>query len=212
MKNKNETFTFKDSRFRRILMRTFRFLFQIFTRIEIYYKEHDHQGEALIYAANHVSGYDGIILQLVLEKPICFMSKAELFKNPAMKWVLNKLGSFPVRRGEFDRQAILNAQEVLREGYSLLMFPEGTRTFGKGMIAARSGTAHLAMRNQCAIQPLAIAGAEKILKNGWRRSNVRVSFCEPIRPGENETAQEITTRMMLAIAAQLPESLRGVYS
>jgi len=211
MKKENEAFTFSDSKIRRALRRAFRWLLGLCMEIEIDFPERNHPREALIYAANHVSGYDGIILQLVIEKPLCFMSKAELFRNPVIGWVLNKLGSFPVRRGEFDRQAILNARRVLQAGYSLLMFPEGTRTFGKGMVEARSGTAHLAMRNRCPIQPLAIIGAETILKNGWHKGKVIVSFCELINPKENETAQEITTRMMLAIAEQLPETLRGVY-
>ena len=71
-------------------------------------------------------------MQLVIGRPLCFMSKAELFKIPLFAWGLNRLGSFPVKRGEFDRQSILNASSVLESGLALMMFPEGTRTYGKG--------------------------------------------------------------------------------
>jgi 1-acyl-sn-glycerol-3-phosphate acyltransferase len=209
--NKN-TFNFRNTLFRRFVIILLRFFMNLFAEIEVEHPERVLGEGALMAAANHVSACDAIIMQLVIQRPLCFMSKAELFRNPLFAWFLNQIGSFSVKRGEFDRQAILNAKGVLDAGQALMMFPEGTRTFGKGMVEARTGTAYLAMRNRCPIIPVSISGAERILKNGLRRAKVQVAFGEPIQPGEKENASQLTTRMMRTIAKPLPEPLKGFYA
>jgi len=68
------------------------------------------------------------------------------------------------------------------------------------------------MRSHCRIVPVAISGAEKIMKNGLRKARVQITFCEPIQPGVDENAGQLTIRLMRVIAAQLPASLRGFYA
>ena len=165
-----------------------------------------------MFAANHVSGIDAILMQIAIPRPLCFMSKAELFHNPIVAWFFNQIGSFPVKRGEFDRQSILNAKGVLDDGLALMMFPEGTRTFGKGMVEARSGTAHMAMRNHCAVIPAGLSGAEDMFKHGLKRAHIQIRFGEKIEPGDQENAGQLTTRIMKGIAAMLPPELRGFYA
>ena len=212
MNNSKNVFKFKKTVFRSFALIMLKLFIRLFADVEVQNAERVDQKGPLMFASNHLSNYDGIVLQVVIPRTMCFMSKAELFHNPIYAWVLNKLGSFPIKRGEFDRQAILNAKSVLQSGLPLMMFPEGTRTFGKGMIEARTGTAHMAMRNNCTIVPVALSGAEKILKNGLRKTKVRVVFCEPIQPEEGETAGQLTNRLMRTIAEHLPESLRGFYA
>lgn len=212
MLNNQKAFHFKDTVFRRFVLRVLRLLLYFFADIEVQNSEKVRMSGAVMLAANHVSEYDAVVMQVVIARPLCFMGKAELFRNPIPAWVFNQLGLFPVKRGEFDRQSLLNARYVVQAGLALMIFPEGTRTFGNGMVEARSGTAHLAMRNHCDIMPIAISGAENILKKGFKRAQVKIVFGESITPGENETAQELTIRMMRAIALLLPEDYRGVYA
>ena len=54
---------------------------------------------ACIIASNHLSNFDVFPMQLALPRPLFFMGKAELFKNPLMRWVFRQLGGFPVQRG-----------------------------------------------------------------------------------------------------------------
>ncbi len=212
MSDKNGEFIFQDNRFRRLAFRFLRTSMNLLVDFRIHSPENMVNEGAVIFAANHLSSFDAIIMQLVIERPLCFMSKAELFKFPLFAWGLNRLGSFPVKRGEFDRQSILNAGNVLDAGLALMMFPEGTRTYGKGMVEARSGTAHFAMRNHCRIVPVAISGTERILKQGLRKTTVEISFCDSILPEETETAGQLTARLMRIIAGRVPEPLRGFYA
>lgn len=212
MSNKSGQFIFRDSGFRKLAFEFLRTSMGLFTEFQIHHPENMVKNGAVIFAANHLSSFDAIILQLVIQRPLCFMSKAELFVFPPFAWGLNRLGSFPVKRGEFDRQSMLNASGVLAAGLALMMFPEGTRTYGKGMVEARSGTAHFAMRSHCRIVPVAISGAEKILKSGLHKTLVEITFCDPIQPEEKETAGQLTTRLMRSIAGRVPEPLRGFYA
>ena len=212
MEKLKTTFNFRETTFRSFVLVLLRIYGWLFADIEVLHAERAKQEGAVMYAANHLSNNDAVLLQVVIPRTMCYMGKAELFKNPVFAWVLNKLGAFPIERGKFDRQAMLDAKWVLQSGFALMMFPEGTRMFGKGLAEAHTGTAHLAMRNDCTIVPVALTGADKILKNGLRKAKVRVVFCEPIRPQKDETAGQLTERLMHAIAAELPEPLRGFYA
>lgn len=212
MKKLTKNYKFKNSVFRKIVYQLLKLFMSLVVEYEVEHPGRAGYDGAVLFAANHVSNYDGIIMQMVIPRMLCFMSKAELFRNPLMGWVFNKIGSFPIKRGEFDRQAIINARGVLDSGLALMMFPEGTRTFGKGMIEARTGTAHLAMRAGCPVIPVALANVENIHKKGLRKTRVKIIFCEVIKPGEKETASELTSRLMETIAAHLPENLRGFYA
>ena len=78
-----------------------------------------------------------------------FMAKAELFRVPVLRWIVRKLGAFPVSRGKGDVGAVKHAVNLLKSGRSVGMFPQGTRCpekelrdcrikYGAGLIAAQA--------------------------------------------------------------------------
>ena len=71
-------------------------------------------------------------------KRIRFMGKKELFENPVVKFFLSKLNGFPIVRGGADSEALNYAIRIVKEGYVLGMFPEGTRSkdykYGKTLL------------------------------------------------------------------------------
>jgi 1-acyl-sn-glycerol-3-phosphate acyltransferase len=167
---------------------------------------------AVVLACNHVTMLDAFILQLSLPRPIFFMSKVENFRNPLIKFLMHQLGSFPVERGASDRAALQHAFKVLKAGEVLGMFPEGTRTHGNGLVEAKTGTAHLAMRANAPILPVAIYGTENILHSAFRKAKVNLKILPVIYSGKEEKASELTFRLMRAIASELPRSLQGYYA
>jgi len=167
---------------------------------------------AVIIACNHLSFFDGFVLQYALPRPLYFMGKVENFYNPILRFFMYQIGAFPVQRGVFDRNAILQAQRVLETGNVLGMFPEGTRTYNSGLVLAKTGAAHLAMKTKCPIVPIALSGSQDILKKYLKRASVIVKVCPPILPGEQINASELTTMIMKTIASNLPKRLQGAYS
>ena len=104
------------------------------------------------------------------------MAKSELYWPP-LKYVLNGVGAFPVRRGQRDVQAIETAVQLARDGHVVAMFPEGTRRT-KGLVKRfearpRSGAARIALEAGVPLVPAAVKGTDKLLRLGRLSGRVR---------------------------------------
>ncbi|PIV28322.1 MAG: hypothetical protein COS37_01155 [Anaerolineae bacterium CG03_land_8_20_14_0_80_58_20] len=166
----------------------------------------------VIVAANHVTTFDVFPMQLSLPRPIFYMGKAELFQNPITDIVFRNLGAFPVSREKKDPWAYDHALKVLAHGQTLGMFPEGTRSKGRGLGVAKTGAARMAIETDTIIVPMAIVGSDKFFQRFPHRARVTVSLLPPIRPNPGETPLALTDRLMFTLAAVLPPEMRGVYA
>jgi len=166
----------------------------------------------VIVAANHITNFDVFLLQLSISRPLFYMGKAELFQNPILDWLLRQFGSFPVRRGEKDAWALQHAKYLLTEGKVLGMFPEGTRSKGKGLRIAKTGTVRLALAVNCPVVPVAIYGTQNMFKNFPHRTQIDISIGEPIFLDSSQSLYALTNLLMYKIAEMLPPEIRGVYS
>jgi len=166
-----------------------------------------------VLSANHTSSFDPWPLGIPLfpRRFLRFMAKSELFWPP-LGWLVAGGGGFKVRRGERDTEAIATAERLAREGYVVVMFPEGTRrTKGlrkKHVARAHTGAARIALSAGVPLVPAAITGTDRL----GRLARIRVAYGPPLgiddlrgRPLD-EVAQEATDRLMEAIYA-LEDSL-----
>jgi 1-acyl-sn-glycerol-3-phosphate acyltransferase len=165
----------------------------------------------VIVAANHMTNYDVLPLQFALTRPLLYMGKEELFRNPVMDWLFRQLGAFPVYRGARDDWAMQHSIKLLERGNVLGIFPEGTRSKGKGLKPAKTGAARLAQMVQCPIVPVALYGTQEMFHHLPRRAKVLVNIGAPIFPHPGDTHLDLTDRLMFAIADMLPSEFRGVY-
>ena len=176
----------------------------------------------LIVAANHISWFDIPILGISLPRRIAFMGKEELF-HPPFGFFFYRLGGFPVRRDEPDRRAIHKAEELLKDGWALGMFPEGKRSRNAQLQQAYPGVALIALRGNATILPVGIVGTEKIkqrvasLSSLFHRPKVIVNIGETFKlpPSSGKLSRDQLTQstdlIMKRIAELLPENYRGVY-
>lgn len=204
-------YSLEETTFRRFLVWSIRNLFHAIMVMKVEGLENFPLDGAVIVAANHNTNFDVFPMQLSLPRPIFFMSKAELFKTPLEPFLRN-LGAFPVNRGEKDEWAIRYARKVLVHGQTLGMFPEGTRSKGRGLNVAKTGTARMAIELNCPIIPMAVIGSDQFFKRFPYRSRVTVKLLPPILPNPHDTPLSLTDRLMFALAAGLPEEMRGVYA
>lgn len=117
----------------------------------------------VILCCNHRANYDPILLGAVLTRPLFFMAKAELFKVPGLRWLIRKLGAFPVNRGKGDIDAIKKSLKILKEEKTLAMFPEGHRLIEGGEPRRfKSGVASFAHKTGALILPAAIVCSGKM--------------------------------------------------
>ena len=166
-----------------------------------------------VLACNHVSSFDPWVLGMPLwpQRFLRFMAKSELYWWP-LKAVLDRVGAFPVRRGQRDVAAIETAVRLAREGHVVTMFPEGTRRT-KGLVKRfearpRSGAARIALEAGVPLVPAAVKGTDKLTRLG----RLSVAYGAPVEIDDlrgvdfSEAAHEATERLMARIA-ELEESL-----
>jgi 1-acyl-sn-glycerol-3-phosphate acyltransferase len=207
-----KTFYFHATPLRKFIVASLAALFKLFMDLRAEGLENFPLDGAVVVAANHVTTFDVFPMQLCLPRPIFYMGKAELFKFAPVDIVFRNMGAFPVNRGGKDVWALNHAAQVLAHGQTLGMFPEGTRSKGKGLAVAKTGTARLAIEANCPIVPMAIAGSDQFFKYFPRRTRVTVKFLPPLLPKPNETPLSLTDRLMFTLASGLPEDMRGVYA
>ncbi len=155
----------------------------------------------VILAANHRSFLDPFIVGICLRRPIYFVTKRELFKNPLIGWLLNCLGAFPIRRAEADEQSIETANELLANGQAIVIFPEGTRQPGGALGEPKRGVGRLALESGAPVVPIAIIGSERA-RRGWRIRPVKVKVrCGP--PLTFPRAERASKRLALEVTERI---------
>lgn len=134
-----------------------------------------------IFASNHRSYTDPVLIAMPTRVPCSFMAKEELFKqNVFFKWLITAFGAFPVTRGKGDTAAIDLSMEKLNMGRNLVIFPEGTRSKDGKVGKGKTGVALIAALAQVPVIPVGI-NFEGNLKF---RKKIVVRFGKPISAEE----------------------------
>ena len=155
-----------------------------------------------ILMGNHQTILDPVTLALcVRNREIRFMGKKELFQNPVLGTIFRLAHAFPVDRGNADMAAMRTALGVLKDGDTLGIFPEGTRSSTGHMLPLLGGASMIALRSKCTVIPVYIDGNYRL----FRPVTVRVG--DPIEMADltcgrinKETCDELTRRMEASFA------------
>jgi 1-acyl-sn-glycerol-3-phosphate acyltransferase len=121
-----------------------------------------------IFAANHQSQFDILVLQGFLGIDFRWLAKKELFAVPIWGAAMRRAGYIPVDRSH-GRQAIKSLDEAAQKiaaGTSVIIFPEGTRSKDGKLHEFKAGAMVLAIKSGVPIIPVAILGTYEILPKG----------------------------------------------
>lgn len=199
----------------RLIRGVVRLVAAIFLDVHLVGRQNVPEKGPLIIASNHLSWADVPLIPAYLKTRVVDMAKEETFQGK-MGWLVRFMGAFPVKRGEADRQSLRTAEEQLKAGRVLGIFPEGTRSRIHRLGQAHAGLGMIALRTSAPVVPVAIYGSEKALKKF--RPRVTITFGEPMLltpKGKKITREDIdgaTEQVMLRIASMLPPEYRGVYA
>lgn len=181
--------------------------FKTFNRITIVGKDNIPLDKGVLLCSNHISNFDPPLIGVSTPRKVRFMGKAELFSNPIMKWLMNALGTIPVKRGLNDKQALRNGINLLNNGEVLGFFPEGTRSKTGKLGSGLAGAGFFALRSDAVVVPCAIVGSYKPFKK------IIIIFGKPVNfkeYSEKMSAKDATAIIMERISGLLESSERNI--
>ncbi len=166
----------------------------------------------VLYAANHRSILDAALGYIAVPNLTGFVAKKEIKKVPFLNlWMLNVnclfLDRSDLRAG---MKVILTCIDYIKDGYSIFIAPEGTRSHEKEPLPFKDGSLKPAQKTGCPIIPVAITGTDDLFENHkpWlRRTRVVIEFGKPIYL--NELSPEIQKRPGAYVREKVVEMLNG---
>jgi 1-acyl-sn-glycerol-3-phosphate acyltransferase len=185
-------------------------LFKVLWRIEYHNMENIPQDMpgGMIVASNHQTYLDPFWLGVVIKRQLRFLAW-----DKACKWfiigpLIRKLGAFPVNLERGGKESIKTAIRVLKEGSTLVVFPEGSRECSDGkLLVFKPGTVRIALEAGVNILPVTIRGGNKVWSQedsfpGFRKVRVYYHPVLEVKLPENISARQY--------AGQLTEKLAEI--
>ncbi len=179
-----------------------------------------------LFICNHLSNSDGLLLNRVLEKEkITFIAGKKLESNSLTNLGFKIVRSIPILPNSPDKDAIKKVIGVIKEGNSILIFPEGTRSRTGKMLEGKKGILLFAKLTGAPIVPIGIRGTEKLMpiKEDMSQEvfydadiNIKIGKVFHLPPkSDEETKDHWETNclncIMMRIAELLPKEYRGFY-
>jgi 1-acyl-sn-glycerol-3-phosphate acyltransferase len=166
---------------------------RLLMRFRLSGKENIPETGGIILAPNHMSYADWPAIALFSDGyakryPV-FMIKSAIFEVKVIGPLMYKFGQLPVYRGRGDAGLVLKqAEQALRAGACVIVYPEGTATRDPDLwpMTGKTGAARLALTTGAPVIPIAQWGAQKVLPYGskkpklWPRTTVRMAAGPPV--------------------------------
>jgi len=153
-----------------------------------------------IFVSNHQGYFDIFALSGYLPVQIRWVAKSSLFKIPFLGGAMKASGYIPVERDDRKKayEAFNKTLKKIREGSSLIIFPEGTRSEDGTIGPFKKGSNLIASRSKSPMVPITIIGSRDIIKKGSVSITpglIRVVISPPIEPSadKKENAKVLQT-------------------
>lgn len=186
------------------------------SRVEVKGEENLLKDRAQLFFCNHQSWVDIVVISACLPCSFKWISTRGVFYVPFLGWHMKRAGYISVeraRRGKAAR-AVQEALTAIRQGHSLVIFPEGSRSPNGQLKSFKRGGFLLALRGPFPIVPLAVQGTRNILPKGSLKigkGDVKVTIAKPIflegasRRELKEVMERTRSRLQSGLAGLSPE-------
>ena len=175
----------------------------------------------LIFAPNHHSHLDTALMVRAVpftwRKRLVVAAAADYFFDKRWKATLAalSLNAIPIDRESTGRRSADMIRELVDDGWSLVIYPEGGRSPDGWGQTFKGGAAYLAGRTGAPVVPVFIDGTGSIFGKGMKRpkpGRTRVVFGAPIKPAEGESTRRFNGRIEAAVAALADEAMTDFWS
>jgi 1-acyl-sn-glycerol-3-phosphate acyltransferase len=145
--------------------------------------------EGVLYISNHRSYFDVPVAYTSVPTLTSFMAKKEIGRIPFLSTWMKFLQCLFLDREDIKQglKTILKGIELVKNGYSVFISPEGHRNHAKEMLPFKEGSFKIAEKTGCAIIPVAISNSDEVFENHmpWvKPAHVIIEYGKPIYPKE----------------------------
>jgi 1-acyl-sn-glycerol-3-phosphate acyltransferase len=161
-----------------------------------------------ILASNHVSHADTPLLLHALsdrtrERTAVAAAADYFYKRPWLGRIVSLwLNTFPFARTGGAQAVLHSSSELLRSGWNLLVYPEGTRSVDGRLQDFRPGIGHLAKETRAPVIPMHVRGSHRVMPKGQRiplPAPVEIRIGRPLEAGKNESSRDFSDRVERAV-------------
>ena len=172
--------------------------------------EHIEKGRSYVFVANHQGAFDIFLIYGFLGVPIKWVMKAGIGKIPFVGAACRAAGFIFVDNSSAKTavRSVREAERCLHEGASIMIFPEGSRTYDGQMIRFKKGAFQMALDQQLPIIPITLNGPFHVLPIG--SLNVHRGPMEMvIHPAVSTTSLEHTHQTLQSLAAETQATIEA---
>ncbi len=199
-----------------------RALYRNLTKIKISGMENIPQKGPYLIAFNHTSIYEPPFLVAMWPMPPIPLGAVEVWKEPDKLLFAYLYGGIPIDRDQYDRAAMERVVAALRNGYSILIAPEGRLSRQPGMKRAKLGISYFVERTRARVVPVGIVGCTpdfliRVLKLKKPKVEMHIGAPFELPPigdlplARKDAYQQNADYVLARVAALLPVEYRGYY-
>jgi len=136
------------------------------------------------FVGNHCGYFDIVLILAYCGRPIGFVAKKELIFIPILNAWIYMIGGLFIDRSSARKalRTIHNGVARIKKGGGMIIFPEGHRSKGRGLLPFHPGSLKLATMAEAVIVPVAIKGSYDAFEKNYRvtGTTINIAFCSPI--------------------------------
>ncbi|SMC24394.1 1-acyl-sn-glycerol-3-phosphate acyltransferase [Clostridium acidisoli DSM 12555] len=170
--------------------------------------------ENCLFVSNHQGNADFLVLMSELDKHLGFLAKKEILKIPVIRTWMKEMHCVFIDRENIREslKAINKGIENLNNGYSMLIFPEGTRSKSHKLGEFKKGSMKMALKASVPVVPLVIDNSFKVFEEGkgkLKASIINMSILEPINV--NDLTKEEKANLADIIKNKIEKELQTLH-
>ena len=162
-----------------------------------------------VYVANHQNSYDLFTIPAMVPKNCVSVGKKSLKWVPffgQLYWLSGNILIDRTNRSKAAGTISKAAEKIKKNGLSVWMFAEGTRSYGRGLLPLKTGAFHTALSAQVPIVPVCMSTTHKTIKlNRWDNGTIYIEMLAPISLDKNISAREHAKSVHSIMAAKITE-------
>lgn len=182
-------------------------------KVNVHGLENLPKDRTVLYVGNHQGNFDIPIYLTSIPNLIGFISKIEVQKIPLVTGWMNALHCVFMDRSNVRKsgEAIIKGIRNLKAGFSIVIFPEGTRSKGDKMAEFKAGSFKLATKAKCPIVPITMNGSYKIMEHGngpWIKKAIVDFYIHKMIETDGlskEELEELPAKVQSIVASKLPQ-------